>query len=132
MAVTHQDFNQMYYSAQGLSFIKGLDSFKQTMPKSRARELYQAIVETKGFEWAGFHFVKWLVAVSGRSHREDGLFPPKCKENCNYRQKYCSASLQVNALRVEIFSPSDRCGWNLKPGRVGGRPDDYFPCTFSR
>jgi len=107
-----------------------LDFFDQTMPKSRALDLYLGAIESKGFKWVESHFVDWLIAISGRAHREDGLFPPNCRKNCEYRQKYDSGSLQINALRVEIFSPSDRCGWNLKSGRIGGRPDDYFPCTF--
>jgi hypothetical protein len=43
--------------------------------------------------------------------------------------KYHSLPLQKNTLRVEIMPPSDRCGWALKPGRIGGRPDDYHPCV---
>ena len=23
-----------------------------------------------------------------------------------------------------------RCGWNIKPGAIGGRPLDYEPCIF--
>lgn len=58
---------------------------------------------------------------------------PECKRECAYRQTFRGFDLQRNALRMEtayMISPV-RCGWNLLPGRIGGRPLDYSPCTFS-
>lgn len=57
---------------------------------------------------------------------------PTCSDGCVYRMKYAKLDLQRNALRIEIITPADRCGWNLKSGRIGGRPDDYHPCTFRK
>lgn len=58
--------------------------------------------------------------------------PPACAHNCIYRQKFSQFRLQRNALRSELASliATDRCGWNLKEGRLGGHPLDYHPCTF--
>jgi hypothetical protein len=58
---------------------------------------------------------------------------PGCKQGCTYLQYFTDYSLQRNALRMEtahMINPR-RCGWNLLPGRIGGRPLDYSPCTFS-
>lgn len=53
----------------------------------------------------------------------------ECKTNdCKYRIYPDPYVLQRNALRVEIVGASQRCGKLLKPNRVGGRWDDYFPC----
>ena len=63
-----------------------------------------------------------------------GPVGPPCPSDgsvCKYRQPYERPGLQKNALRIEIFSPSDRCGWNLKNGRIGGCPDDYLPCIMT-
>jgi len=60
-----------------------------------------------------------------------GPIRPPCPSGslkCKYRRPYETLGLQRNALRVEILPPADRCGWNLKQGRIGGRPDDYHPC----
>ena len=57
---------------------------------------------------------------------------PECKRGCAYLQTFRDFSLQRNALRMEtahMINP-DRCGWNLLPGRLGGRPLDYSACTF--
>ena len=47
---------------------------------------------------------------------------------CRYRLPYEKPSRQQNSLRIEIFYPSDRCGWAIKEGRIGGHPDDYERC----
>jgi hypothetical protein len=59
--------------------------------------------------------------------------PPVCSEECKYMQSYSAFSLQRNALRMETPSliAKYRCGWNLKPGHIGGDPLDYAPCSFS-
>lgn len=120
-------FNESYYMLTGLAYQKGLDSFDKIMPKNRAYNLYKAALETKGFAWVNNSFVKWILCVVGREERK--LTPP-CTKNCKYRMPYTQPSLQRNALRIEMFSPADRCGWKLKTGRIGGHPDDYHPCTF--
>ena len=55
---------------------------------------------------------------------------PICAEECRYRQKFTGFALQRNALRSELASMIEpyRCGWNIKPGALGGRPLDYEPC----
>jgi hypothetical protein len=55
---------------------------------------------------------------------------PECADECNYRQKYTGYALQRNALRMELASMVHpyRCGWNIKPGRIGGDPLDYEAC----
>lgn len=60
--------------------------------------------------------------------------PPICREDCHYRQKFNGYELQQNALRTETASmvQSERCGWNIKPGRIGGHPLDYEACIFTR
>lgn len=57
---------------------------------------------------------------------------PECSVDCRYRQKYTGFALQRNALRCELASMVEpfRCGWNIKPGALGGRPLDYEPCIF--
>lgn len=58
--------------------------------------------------------------------------PPTCKAGCAYKQKFSSFSLQRNAIRTETthMIAVNRCGWNLKPGVIGGSPLDYAPCVF--
>ena len=58
--------------------------------------------------------------------------PPECKVNCKYRQRFTGYDLQRNALRTETASMvcEWRCGWNIKPGRIGGHPLDYEACIF--
>lgn len=116
--------NELYSAASGLAFTSGVNSFAEVMPKTRFSSLYRGVLETKGFKWAELHFVKWIVAIVGRECR-----PPKCSAGCKYRMKYASDQRQVNALRVETIPFQDRCGWDIKPGRIGGRPDDYYPCS---
>lgn len=128
------DFHHTYYGITGLAFSKGLDSFDDVMPKSRVLSLFNAALETNGFSWVESSFSIWIVCVAGRELRNRGDFDPRpaCKNNCTYRMPYETPGLQRNALRVEIFSPADRCGWDLKDGRIGGQPDDYYPCTYNR
>lgn len=59
--------------------------------------------------------------------------PPTCKPDCPYRQKFNGYDLQRNALRMETASlvQAERCGWNIKPGKIGGHPLDYEACTFT-
>jgi len=69
------------------------------------------------------------IAVFDLPKRELESIAPPCEgAACRYRMKYVSLPLQRNALRVEIMTPADRCGWMLKEGRIGGHPDDYHPC----
>lgn len=57
--------------------------------------------------------------------------PPVCKRGCKWLQVFSGYDRQRNALRIETASlvQEDRCGWNLLPGRIGGHPLDYAPCT---
>lgn len=127
------DFHHIYYGITGLAYSKGLDFFDDVMPKSRVLSLFNACLETKGFSWVELRFTIWIICIAGMELRSRGDFepPPKCMTNCKYRMSYETHGLQKNALRVEIFSPADRCGWNLKDWRVGGMPDDYYPCTYT-
>lgn len=62
-----------------------------------------------------------------------GEYPP-CpidKHNCKYRQPYYigwDCETRPTAFRIETLKPQDRCGFMLKPNRIGGRPDDYAVC----
>ncbi len=60
--------------------------------------------------------------------------PPTCSKECGYRLRFVGYDLQRNALRMETASmvQAERCGWNLKPGRIGGHPLDYAPCTYTK
>lgn len=73
------------------------------------------------------------VSMSRRPKAEDptNSDPPLCVDDCIWRQKYTGFALQRNALRSELASMIEhfRCGWNLKPGLIGGQPLDYAPCT---
>ena len=126
------NFNDTYYALTGLAYIKGLDSFDDVMPQERVLNLFNACLETKGFKWVELNFINWVICVAGREilNRPE-LTTPDCVSGCKYLMKYEQLGPQANTLRIEIIPPSDRCGWNLKDGRVGGRPDDYYPCQFS-
>jgi len=124
------DFHHTYYQITGLAYSKGLDFFDDVMPRARVSKLFNARMETKGFKWMESNFISWIICLAGRSIRKNpALQIPTCKTVCKYRMPYETPGLQRNALRIEIFSPTDRCGWNIKPGRIGGNPDDYYPCT---
>lgn len=117
--------NEAVYAARGLAHIKGLDLFDSVMSSLRIISLFYGCCQTKGFDWVEREFVNWIISVAGRESRL-----PKCSASCKYRMPYEQLKPQKNALRIEMFYPSDRCGYNLKPGRIGGRPDDYYPCSF--
>ena len=61
----------------------------------------------------------------------ENLDAPVCVSECRYRQPFGGFDRQRNALRMELASlvQRERCGWNLLPGRIGGHPLDYAPCT---
>ena len=54
---------------------------------------------------------------------------PICSKNCKWKIN-ASMKKQQNALRVETMVDPSRCGWNIKPGMIGGHPLDYAPCAF--
>jgi hypothetical protein len=62
-----------------------------------------------------------------------GNFPP-CPSNhaqCPYRksrQNDFYSTPHPTAYRVEVMPPVDRCGYLLKPKRIGGDFSDYAPC----
>jgi len=124
------DNRSMYFTASGLAHIQGLDHFLEAVPFDRFSKLHRAYLETKGMKWVSIHFIKTILAIAGRYHRKNHLFPPNCIANCKYRITPPSPERQSNALRIEIMSFTPRCGWNLKDGRIGGCFDDYYPCTF--
>ena len=118
-----------YFRLTGLAYQKGIDSFEEIMPESRVSSLYQACLKTKPFSWfENDKFIKWILSTAGREERL--LKRPACSKDCKYRMKYCSLDPQRNALRVEIFTPQDRCGWDLIDGRRGGCPQDDHRCNF--
>jgi len=136
------NFRDTQYAVRGLAYIKGLDYFDELMPEERLRSLFRGARSAYGFDYiTSGKFIDWILCVVGREHREQNLFGdgeepnwqtpglPVCKKDCPYRMKYATLPNQRNALRVEIIAPSDRCGWKLKDGRIGGTPEDYHPCT---
>jgi len=126
------NLNDTYFTLTGLAYINGLDSFDEVMTRERVLNLFNACLETKGFKWVELNFINWIICIAGRELRKRPVLnTPDCVSGCKYRMKYEQLGSQTNALRVEIIPPSDRCGWNLKDGRMGGRPDDYYPCTLS-
>lgn len=125
--------NDLYFTISGLAHIKGLNSFPEAMPVDRFSKLHRAYLETKGFKWVENHFINTVLAIAGRYHRDNGLFVPQCTSGpCKYRMKFDVDKRQVNALRIETICFSDRCGWNLKDGRIGGRSDDYHACPYAK
>lgn len=63
---------------------------------------------------------------------DNEAIPPECTKECKWRQSI-TFDLQRNALRLEIsyLVEKYRCGWNLRPGVMGGRPLDYEPCIYT-
>lgn len=60
--------------------------------------------------------------------------PPACSNDCRWRQVFNDYDLQRNSYRMEMASMVEeyRCGWNLKPGKIGGHPLDYATCIFKK
>lgn len=56
---------------------------------------------------------------------------PVCEPECHWMQVFSGYDRQRNALRIEATTlvQPERCGWNLLPGRIGGHPLDYAPCS---
>lgn len=81
-----------------------------------------------GWEWLSNFPPSRPIAVDPENNAE----PPKCSPDCRYRQSFSQFRQQRNALRSELASliATDRCGWNIKEGHLGGDPLDYYPCTF--
>ena len=118
--------NSEYYAAQGIAFCRyGFENFEEIMPKDRFRNLMWAIAETKGFKYIDSgKFLNWIMCVVGRENRHS-----QCQsEPCKYRIYPERPALQKNALRIEIFSFSQRCGKLLKEGHNGGHWCDYHIC----
>jgi len=124
--------SELYFQSAGLAFQAGVDDFGKVMPRHRFADLHHACLETRGFKWVDANFVRWVVCLAVRAVRSEPEMPTCTKGDCKWRMKYADLPPQKNALRVEIWSPADRCGWNLKAGRMGGRPDDYLPCPYSQ
>lgn len=77
---------------------------------------------------------KELIIKPTASDPLNDVEPPTCKADCPYRQEFRGYDLQRNALRTETVSivSKYRCGWNIKPGRIGGHPLDYEACIYSK
>lgn len=91
---------------------------------------YSYDADTGGWEYAGpCETVSKRPTPVDPSNTDE---PPICVKDCRFRQKFTGFTLQRNALRSELASmvAADRCGWNLKPGHIGGHPLDYAPCDF--
>jgi len=65
-------------------------------------------------------------------HR-DGIFPPcqNTRKECPYlktvKQDFYSTP-RITAFRTEVMCPDDRCGFMLKPSKIGGSFFDYDIC----
>jgi hypothetical protein len=59
--------------------------------------------------------------------------PPECAMDCKWWKTF-NFDIQQNALRLDAASIIEiyRCGWNLKPGVIGGHALDYAACTYHR
>lgn len=74
--------------------------------------------------------------IHGTIITRGGEMPP-CpldKSTCRYRQAYhpgWNCTPRPTAFRIETISPQDRCGYMLKPNRIGGIPDDYNSCLYT-
>lgn len=81
-----------------------------------------------GWEWIGSCPRRPVAADT------ENLGAPVCASGCRYKQAFGGFDSQRNALRIELASmvQRERCGWNLLPGRIGGHPLDYAPCTALR
>ena len=90
---------------------------------------YSTYNQVLGMWEDGFNVKKCPIPVDNTNND----IPPICQKNCKWRMKYNDFSLQINAIRTEVASmvAVERCGWNLKPNRIGGHPLDYAPCTFN-
>ena len=79
-------------------------------------------------EWQhGFNVAKRPTPVD-----KDSGIPPVCEKNCKWLKRFNNFNRQSNSLRLESshMVAETRCGWNLKPGKIGGHPLDYAPCDF--
>ncbi len=119
-----------FWDLPGYTYNRGIDEFENIMSSKRVYRLYQGWIETHRGKFDKQKFYNWIVCIAGRKEREIRKNAPVCKKDCSWRQPYTRLDNQVNALRIEIMSPADRCFYNLKDGRIGGHPDDYYPCTF--
>lgn len=64
-----------------------------------------------------------------------GIYPP-CQDNkkdCSYRKSISNefyTTTRTTAVRTEVICPSDRCGYMLKPSKIGGNFFDYARCIY--
>ena len=62
-----------------------------------------------------------------------GIIPP-CDSNskkCHYRKSVSidfHSTSRKTSVRAEVMCPSDRCGYMLKPSKIGGSFFDYAEC----
>jgi len=99
-----------------------MDVYNNDDPVLSGRHLY----EDGGWTWIGPAPARPLPADPTQTDT-----PPECEQNCKWRQTF-HADRQNNALRCELVHMVEpyRCGWNIKPGCMGGHPMDYAPCHF--
>ena len=114
-------FNEIYYAYRGIAYQKGLIE----ICRPRALNLFKGLCQVHKnltFDYA----IRLLLRASDKENI------PCCKSVCPYRIPYEEVTKQQNQLRVEFFINAPfRCGWNLKDDRIGGRCDDYHPCTYT-
>jgi hypothetical protein len=71
---------------------------------------------------------------SGPDHYNQGRPCPTSVSECPYRKTRAAdfhSTPRPTAFRVEVMPPSDRCGWALKDGHLGGAFFDYHECRQS-
>lgn len=125
-------FNNEYLSASDLAYVRGVDNFDKFMPRKKARNLFLAMLSTKGFKWIDSRFASWLANTAGKLERLNGQKTPPCPSSgkiCEWEKIYNEWNIpRPNAYRVEIMEPAPRCGWRLKKNHIGGSFFDYLPC----
>jgi hypothetical protein len=83
------------------------------------------------YDDGGWNYVAEPPARPNPSDPTTESVPPECAKNCKWRQTF-SFDRQKNTLRCEVSNliETNRCGWNLKPGAMGGHALDYAACTY--
>lgn len=121
--------NEAYFVMEGIAYMHGFD---EMINRDRFISLYLGLMATKGIAymqgrgWVNFFLRLLRAEAEGEDHR------PTCCPECVWRQRYTGFARQRNALRIELASMVEpwRCGWDIKPGCIGGHPLDYEPCVM--
>jgi len=85
------------------------------------------------YQYGGWEYVGRPPKRPRPTHPDNTDIPPVCSPDCRWRRTYRDYDRQRNALRMETahMVQAARCGWNIKPGHLGGRDLDYEPCICS-